>query len=321
MHRPLYHYCSNEKCFNIIKTQTIRMSDIQKSNDYNELNLLFPKIYDVLLQQYLAKPFPFKYSGKTDADAIYELFTISRLYWQNRFDSGDFSNFVLCFSQSKDCLSQWRGYANNAQGCCLEFDFDELMAYCNSSRGVLRLEEVVYLVEEGIEKLLVDFSKEIIKELKGLRKYIVDNMTFDDENEDTDGLLGFNFDGMLENVFIESLKYKSFAFQEEKEWRIFIASPFFKEPEWFYPSEKRTYIGPDGFSETINYLDGRIDFMATTNDIIPFCPINFNEFTKNPLRRIWIGPKNMTRESDLKLLLKKYNCEKVVVETSNISYR
>lgn len=60
MHRPLYHYCSNEKCFNIIKTQTIRMSDIQKSNDYNELNLLFPRIYDELLQQYLAKPFPFK---------------------------------------------------------------------------------------------------------------------------------------------------------------------------------------------------------------------------------------------------------------------
>lgn len=319
--KSLFHYCSNEKCFNILKTRTIRMSDIQKSNDYNELNLLFPRIYDKLLQQYIANPFPFKYDGETDMNAINRLFAISKLYWQQRFDSGDFSNFVLCFSQSKDCLSQWRGYADNAQGCCLEFDFDELIGYCNSSQGVLRLEEVVYLVEEGIEKLLVDFAKEIIKELKGLRKFIVDNMTLDDENKDTDGLLCFNFDGMLENAFIESLKYKSFAFQEEREWRMFFSHPPFKEPEWLYSSEKKRYTGPDGFEKAINYLNGRIDFMATANDIVPFCPIGFDEFSQNPLRQVWIGPKNMTRESDLMLLLQKHGYTNVSIEISDISYR
>lgn len=319
--KNLFHYCSNDKCFNILKSKTIRMSDIQKSNDYNELSLLFPRIYDKLLQLYIAKPFPFKYHDKFGVHAINELFAISKIYWQERFDSGDFSNFVLCFSQCEDCLSQWRGYADNAQGCCLEFNFDELKDYCNSSQGVLRLEEVVYLVDEGIEKLLVHFSKEIIKELKGLRKFIVDNMTLDDENADTDGLLGFNFDTMLGNAFIESLKYKSIAFQEEREWRMFLSHPPFKEPEWLYSSEKKSYIGPDGFEKTIKYLDGRIDFIATSNDIIPFCPIGFNEFSENPLKQIWIGPKNMARKSDLMLLLKKFGYENISIEVSNISYR
>lgn len=297
------------------------MSDIQKSNDYNELSLLFPCIYDRLLQQYLANPFPFKYGGEFDIKAINKLFAISKLYWKERFESGDFSDFVLCFSQSKDCLSQWRGYADNAKGCCLEFDFDELMSYCNSSKGVLCLEEVIYLVEEGIEKLLVDSSKEIIKELKGLRNFIVNNMTLDDENEDTDGLLCFNFDMMLENVFVDSLKYKAYAFQEEREWRMFLAHPPFKEPEWLFSNEKKHYKGPNGFEETINYLEGRIDFLATSDDIIPFCPIRFDEFSKNPLKQIWLGPKNMTRESDLMLLLKKYGYEDITIEISNISYR
>ena len=35
----LYHYCSNEKCFSILKGKTIRLSDIEKSNDYMNIFL------------------------------------------------------------------------------------------------------------------------------------------------------------------------------------------------------------------------------------------------------------------------------------------
>ena len=38
--KELFHYCSNLKCFNILSGKSIRLSDIKKSNDYNELKEL-----------------------------------------------------------------------------------------------------------------------------------------------------------------------------------------------------------------------------------------------------------------------------------------
>ena len=48
MARELYHYCSNDKSYSILASKSIRLSDIQKSNDYRELNLFFPKILDYI---------------------------------------------------------------------------------------------------------------------------------------------------------------------------------------------------------------------------------------------------------------------------------
>ena len=64
----LYHYCSNEKCFSILKGKTIRLSDIEKSNDYMELSLFFPRILDAIDDLYRKKPFRFKFNKKYDSD-------------------------------------------------------------------------------------------------------------------------------------------------------------------------------------------------------------------------------------------------------------
>jgi hypothetical protein len=65
-------------------------------------------------------------------------------------------------------------------------------------------------------------------ELRTLRQWIVDNMTYNNGDSDTDSLLSFNFNGMLENLFIISLKNKSIGFNEEKEWRLFLSIRAFK---------------------------------------------------------------------------------------------
>ena len=141
--RELYHYCSTEKAFNILKSRTIRMSDIQKTNDYRELSLFFPKIFDYMESLYIQKPFRLKYDLKVNEEALMEILDISYRYWRKRFESGEFSNYVLCFSEVQDSLSQWRGYANNANGYCLGFDFEEIKSYCNKTNGVIQLEQVI----------------------------------------------------------------------------------------------------------------------------------------------------------------------------------
>lgn len=317
----LYHYCSNQKCFNILKSKQLRMSDIRKSNDFSELELLFPSIFEVLLLKYKEKPFNFSYKKLENEEAIKALLNES-LYWFNkRFETGDFSSFVVCFSKNSDCLSQWRGYAEDGKGCCLAITEDLLKQYCLESNGVLRYEEVTYLVEEGVQKLICDYAKDIIKTLKTLRRWIVKEMTHNDLDPDTDGLIAFNFNGMLENVFIDSLKYKSFSFNEENEVRIYLSNHAYKESKWIMDEEKSKFLGPKGFVDTLKFLENNIDFNITNDDIIPFCNLKLCNFKENIIKQIWFGPKNRIREKDMELYLMQNQYEGIEIKFSQIAYR
>lgn len=318
--RELYHYCSNQKCFSILSNKTIRMSDIQKSNDFKELSLFFPEIFDCMESLYQQSPFRFKYDNKVDDDAFYAILDSSYRYWKKRFSSGDFSNFVLCFSEASDSLSQWRGYADNGKGCCLGFHFEDIDAYCKSTKGVLRLEKVTYLERIGIDRVIRDTAVQILSELKGLRKWIVTEMTHNDEDPDTDGLLHFNFDGMLERAFIDSLKYKSYDFHEEREWRLFLSNCAYKNPEWIDNCVTDKFNGPQGFQDTLLFLNNRVKFHVTEDDLVPFCSIRFSDISSDPVSSLWIGPKNQIRQSDLNLFLRLNGYNSTQMIRSRITY-
>jgi len=320
MEKQLFHYCSNQKAVAILSGQSIRMSDIQKSNDYKELSLFFPRIFDCLEHLYLNNSFRFKFNNKVGRNAFYDFLDVSYRYWKDRFSSGDFSNLVLCLSESRDSLSQWRGYADNGKGCCIGFSQNQLEEYCANSNGVLRLEKVTYLEEDGILKVIEDEAHDILRSLKGLRKWIVEEMTHDDDDPDTDGLLGFNFDCMLEHTFTNSLKYKSIAFHEEREWRMFLSDQAYKNPDWICTKSEEKLSGPKGFSETVDFLKNKISFHVTDDDLIPYYPINFDEFCEYPVTSVCLGPKNKVRFADLELFLKQHGYEKTSIEASKITY-
>lgn len=319
----LYHYCNNIKCFSILQGKTIRLYDIGKSNDYNELKLFYPKVFSCLWDNYCKNPFPLYFEGKRDADAFTELLEISKFILEEKFTTGDFSNLVMCFSEENDLLSQWRGYADDGKGCCIGFSHEQLHQYCLESEGVLRLEQIEYLTEEQIFSKLEKFTLECLDELKTLRQWIVDNMTLNDadSDSDTDGLLSYNFNGMIENFFVDSLKYKSISFKEEKEWRLFLSNCAYKNPEWICGSIFETNHGPNGFKETIDFMKNRIEFTITMNDLITYLPINFAEFTNNPIKQLWIGPKNKISLSDINLFLSQNEYKEMNIIYSKVSYR
>ena len=320
MGRQLFHYCSNQKAIAILSGRSIRMSDIQKSNDYKELSLFFPRIFDCLEHLYIKNPFRFRYDNEVGRNAFFDFLDLSYRCWKDRFSSGDFSNLVLCLSESRDSLSQWRGYADNGKGCCIGFSQNQLEKYCDNNNGVLRLEKVIYLQDEGINRIIEREAQDILSSLRGMRKWIVEEMTHDDDDPDTDGLLGFNFDGRLGYAFTNSLIYKSYAFHEEREWRMFLSDQAYKNPEWICSKAEETLTGPRGFSETIDFLKNKICFHATDDDLIPYYPINFDEFSRNPVASVCLGPKNKVRFADIELFLKQHGYEKTVVESSKITY-
>lgn len=318
--KQLYHYCSNIKCFSILESKTLRMSDIQKSNDYKELDRFYPELLDHISNQYNNHPFPLFYDGEHDRKALDLLLDAAYDIWGERFATGEFSNFVACFSESCDVLTQWQAYADNANGCSIGFSLSALKNYCKNTNGVLRLEKVKYLSPVDFVDVMVDHAKSILSELNGLREWIVENMTMDDADPDTDGLLWYNFSSMLGQAFTDSLRYKSKDFSHEKEWRIFFTNQAYKNTEWVL-GEDRKMLGPQGFSETLSFLRNKISFNITGNDIVPYFPIEFDAFPKCPVTTIWIGPKSQIRQEDIALYMKKYRYENVEIKFSNISYR
>ena len=316
----LYHYCSNDKAFSILQWKNIRMGDISKSNDSLELQLFFPELHREIYRQYVADPFPFRYEGKEGEEAFREMVQFSEYSWERRFDSGDFSNFVICFSTTKDCLSQWRGYADDGRGCCIGFSKDIIQEFCDSSNGVLRLEKVIYVDESHIAEMISFHAGVILKNMRNLREWLVKEITLSDDNPDTDGLLAFNFDGMVESAFIESLRLKTVHFVEEQEWRVFLSRRAYKNGDWVY-NKKEPMQGSVLFDETLDFLNDRIDFRCTHDDLVPFCPLKFEEFPRNPVAELWLGPKNYTRKSDAELFLWKYGYQNVDIFHSEITYR
>lgn len=316
----LYHYCSNEKCFAILNSHSIRLSDVQRSNDYRELNLFFPQLIFAVENAYKSSPFSFMYNGVHDEEAILRMTKISFFNWQNRFSNGDFSNFVLCFSEDLDSLSQWRGYADNGKGCCIGFSKQALQDYCKEYDSILRMEKVEYLSALEINQEIEKAAKVCIDGLKDLRSSIVENMTHDDDDPNTDLLLHYNFDGMLGAIFNETLKFKSNSFSDEKEWRVFLRNTFSKNPKWLCNEAHGRLSGPNGFRETMEYLNGRIEFRITDNDIVPFVPISFSDFSDNPVVELWTGPKNIIREKDIELFLRQKGYMSTKPHHSSITY-
>ncbi len=316
----LYHYGSNQKCFGILNDKAIRMSDIRKSNDYEELILLYPDIFEEIFMLYEKSPFEFRYENKNGGSALLELIDSTRYMIDKQLESEEFTNFVVCFSELPDLLSQWRGYAGNGQGISIGFSKKLIQKKCSESNSVFRLEKVEYITEREREEIVGKYAIEAIEMLCDLREWIVENMTHDDSSSETDNLIMFNFQGWIESVLIESLKYKKIGFKEEKEWRLFLNTQAYKNPKWVV-GEVQEMKGPNGFSATISLLRNKICFNISENNISPYFSLKLSEFGANVVKEIWIGPKSQISSQDLHLYLEQNNYKDVKLLFSQTSFR
>ena len=315
----LYHYCPTEKCFAILDSKNLRMSDIGKSNDYTELSLLFPAIFDELENLYRDTPFNFEYDQHYDLDAMLLFLNQTYRYWDQQFFAGAFYNYVICFSEDPDSLSQWRGYADDAKGCAIGFSKDLIQQYCDNTNGVLELAKITYLKDADIDDLTYRAASKILNELKSLRKIVVNNFTRNNLSPETDIWMKKLFNYKLEAAFIDSLRYKAYAFHEEQEWRIFLK---LAPPKADLASISPKDVAIEGlYQKTVRFIQERIDFSYKEDDVISFCPIRFEEFEQNPVKQLWLGPKNKARINDIDLYMKKNNYNNVNLRSSFITYR
>ena len=317
MDKLVYHYCDNYKMANILSGKTLRMSDITKSNDYEEVKMFFPGILDAIEDEYRKDEFPLQYMDRTNRDALGKLLDWEYDILRYEFDRGGVTNFVVCFCEDGDVLSQWRGYADNGKGCSLGFSVKELGDYCNTYKGILRFEQVDYKTVKEINVTIVEEAMKVLNELRGLRNWIVENLPSLNE-EKIDKMFQYYFHQMISSVLMSSLKYKNETFKEEQEWRLFFSQQIYKYAKWIYSDEEIETIVYD---DMLKVIKNRIEFNVTSDDLIPFFPIKFTEISPNPIKQVIVGPQNKIMEKDFSLYVASNKLNDIDFRYSRISYR
>jgi len=183
----LYHYCSASSFEAIVRTGSIRFSDINMMNDAQEMRWGY-KVFEDAATELLTSKIPDELAGldKNFIDEIDKMLSPMALYAQP---------FVSCFSKEPDQLSQWRAYADDGFGFALGFSASALQSL------PITLMEVAY-----------DTRKQIVEMKRAIAAIYLeykDSPTgFDERSRESCTLLGAYFAAL-----------KNPSFHEEREVR------------------------------------------------------------------------------------------------------
>ena len=122
----VYHYCSIDSLIKIVEGKSLKFSDIKKSNDYKEIELMWQGYSEFIK------------TNSKNSDVIPSLD-----YFKNeQMNVTDF--LVCCFSNTKDALHLWNCYAN--KGVAIGFRKDTLTKW---STGIAFLKNRLYFRKEN----------------------------------------------------------------------------------------------------------------------------------------------------------------------------
>jgi len=284
----LYHYCSNTTFTSIVKSRAVRLSSLSLTNDSMEGKLVTELLVDM---------------AKNDGlDSSH----IDRL----KNSVGNLNKMLdglgFCLSEERDLLSQWRGYADDANGVSAGFSKEYLEEFSDESKDKdvsgFTLQKVEYDVEKQkklIEPTFVEIKNLIEKgafKITGIRGLLDTRSEEEREKDDKEIRDIFNKYSMTTlMLFTKLFILKSGAFREEKEWRLI---------SYF------TNIGTD-----------ICDFYARDNAIVPYREYMLIKGKHQPITEVVLGPKNITPLNVVENLLHNNGYMNVKITRSEASYR
>ncbi len=280
MGKILYHYCSVETFFSIVTNSNLWLSDVEKSNDYQECTLCREYV-NKAIEKYL----------QDDAQAIN-----AWQYWYNtgRETSYSMRTFAICFSESCDQLSQWRGYAVDGKGIAIGFDSAILEKLNWISEYHIAFEKIIY---DNIQ----EYAQEIVDD--NIEKFAYKG-------------IGHSALELNQNYRMKFPFVKNRGFQEEKEWRAVVCSQ----------------IGNYNIPGSDEIKFSKIKYRATDGKLIPYIEMDFTNVKKDFIKEIWIGPRACVEIEDVVNFLNYngyyekaengYNAQQPIkIEKSSVTYR
>ncbi len=319
MSDTLYHYCSLNTFIKIVEAKTLRLSEIGKSNDYMEILWLKNKVIPRIISQRFKKifeGFPVAFTlGKITYQGVEGI--IKMLEWyvdrEGKDKMSESLTLACCFSEYGDLLSQWRGYADNAQGVSIGIDKDKLekvfkIHSVNEKDSPISFKKVIY--SRGEEDFDISQNESAVN--------LVDGFLGKLKNTNADEIHTLIM-GCLSSISNLAPLYKNIAFSEENEWRAYICYPypFGTNANENLVRECNNIFINSPFSELKSYVrDSKIIFYTEFN----WENCGFVDFIKE----IYIGPKCEVDENDIEKLLAScnmMNIENIKITKSKCSYR
>lgn len=317
----VYHYCSLDTFNLIISNKTLRVSDIAKSNDSEELKWISNNICNTVIDTILRnKVLCKKYN--IDNDKINDIKlrikrTTDAVFVNN---SRTMLSLACCFSEMGDLLSQWRGYANDGNGISIGFNKEILMTL-NSYYFTYGFQKVEYDAKKQ-NQFIEDYVIDIIDGYSHVDLKEITDTTFSEFIQDIILKIGI--------MYNEAPGFKNKCFNEEKEWRIciktFLYNIILNDELTDNPTCNIGQVEED-FNCSAKLSNGLtrmpIAFSVKGNKIIPYVDLNFDEIKDEFIKKIIIGPKCDVSTLDIQMLLasKGYRFDKIPIIHSACTYR
>ena len=306
----LYHYCSLDTFYNIVKNKSIWLSDLSKTNDSQELVWLRKVIQKKLFPE-------IETNMREDKDNFWG-WDFARTFLNK--EPPVVSCWGFCLSKKEDDIGQWRGNGDNGAGVAIGFKpLVEVKKDIKLSKASLVLGKVHYLrnwdeksdtenKDQELEELENDACKIAQKNRENLRKIVNDSkakylpeIELTPEIEET---IVMEMAAMTRFPF-----YKGTTFKEEEEWRIVFSmsrEQFSECAVKYYNWPSPLYFKEFGFN---NAFTSHLD-------------IGIQNF-KDVIQSITIGPKSKLTEADIELILRWYGVynDSIKIEKSAASYR
>lgn len=310
MGKMVYHYCSLETLLNILEHKTIRLSDINKLNDSNEskalLHITRNRAISLMLSQLEEKGE--EYMGGM-AYREFVVYLIDKMIEQVK-GYHDLLTYIACFSESDDCLSQWRGYGDDGRGVAIGFDVDAI-------RELLREEDAhqlefrkVRYIDTDVNTLFCDTQQCDLSISIHASNLVHTLMSYIDQNK-TQQILNGSYMATEEGQWFlpllqDSFFYKDDSFAEETEWRLILKDEIIKSEEnwgqiynWSRcPQEDKTVLQ--------KLFPKALCFRPTENDIISYMDLDFSAgepSANDMIQEIIIGPNCRLMYQDVFQLL------------------
>lgn len=311
----VYHYCSLESFLAIIENSTIRLTNIVKSNDKDEVRYCFDIFERVLRKS--CKDFAFKVDNEKLKEFLLGI-NFSDLVSRAVLNES-LLYYVACFSEKSDLLSQWRGYANDGKGVAIGF-YSKAFMNAQDLKN-LKFSKINYDIK-STESLLYNS--------------IINKLLFIYHNNPNVNDLTFyeaKINDFINTMVYNAVFFKNPAFQEECEWR-FVFYPFGNIRNLLinhkYGDMASNQLFYDRMYESIEYdkyYNGlnreKLRFKCTDDKIISYINMNFDDIKNSVLAEIVIGPKSDIDDKDLRLFLmsNEYDLSKIHIKKSLATYR
>ncbi len=312
----IYHYCSLDTFVQIIKNKTIRLSDLDKTNDYMEKKWGIELLQDTL---------------KKELENNSILMDLQEDYWysddaHNHIEqlNNDIKGYLMhqsliaCFSVEGDLLSQWRAYGQDGEGIAIGFDYDYLKGLLKGNERIL-IDKVAYKKSEQ-EKLIR--KRMFMPAVQYMRDMF--NRTVVKCSDDFNTFFVEEFDCFCEVLDTATEQVFTFlknpAFEEEKEVRIVYNTGIYEEMETSDLKDILHKQIPIGKSRELE-LQG-MQYQAKGNKLVAYADLCFeNCISAGIIKEIVIGPKSKVLETDIRQFLLRNGFDDVLIVTSGASYR